>query len=121
MVRAKNILCFTACALVFVVGCSKGKFAGEEARDAEMSQRMSSAMPMADMSQEGQGPGWGGDKYDLIVENPFRRALDEPQSTFSIDVDTASYAKTAHVSSRIRCLAAARRSAHRGTGQLLCV
>ena len=59
-----------------------------------MSQRMSSAMPLADTSSEGMGPGRGGDKYDLIVENPFRRALDEPLSTFSIDVDTASYAKT---------------------------
>ena len=42
---------------------------------------------------EGRGPGEGGDKYSRIVENPFhavfgKRAL----STFSIDVDTASYA-----------------------------
>ncbi|HEX4131684.1 MAG TPA: VWA domain-containing protein [Pirellulales bacterium] len=29
--------------------------------------------------------------YDPIVENPFRRVADEPLSTFSIDVDTASY------------------------------
>ena len=30
--------------------------------------------------------------YDKIVENPFRRTASEPLSTFSIDVDTASYA-----------------------------
>jgi Mg-chelatase subunit ChlD len=30
--------------------------------------------------------------YDRIIDNPFRRAVDEPLSTFSIDVDTASYA-----------------------------
>jgi len=30
--------------------------------------------------------------YDKIVDNPFRRAASEPLSTFSIDVDTASYA-----------------------------
>jgi len=30
--------------------------------------------------------------YDHIVENPFRKVTDEPLSTFSIDVDTASYA-----------------------------
>lgn len=29
--------------------------------------------------------------YDKIVDNPFRRAESEPLSTFSIDVDTASY------------------------------
>ena len=30
--------------------------------------------------------------YDTIVENPFKRVADDPLSTFSIDVDTASYA-----------------------------
>ena len=30
--------------------------------------------------------------YDAIVENPFLKTLDAPLSTFSIDVDTASYA-----------------------------
>lgn len=29
--------------------------------------------------------------YDEICENPFRRATDEPVSTFAVDVDTASY------------------------------
>jgi len=29
--------------------------------------------------------------YDAISENPFRRAADEPVSTFAVDVDTASY------------------------------
>jgi Ca-activated chloride channel homolog len=30
--------------------------------------------------------------YDRIVDNPFHRTVSEPLSTFSIDVDTASYA-----------------------------
>ena len=30
--------------------------------------------------------------FDRIQENPFVRAIEEPLSTFSIDVDTASYA-----------------------------
>jgi Ca-activated chloride channel family protein len=30
--------------------------------------------------------------YNAIVENPFHRAASEPLSTFSVDVDTASYA-----------------------------
>ena len=33
-----------------------------------------------------------GEEYDALVEHAFRRALDEALSTFSIDVDTASYA-----------------------------
>ncbi|MDP6442222.1 MAG: von Willebrand factor type A domain-containing protein [Pirellulaceae bacterium] len=43
----------------------------------------------------GTGPQFGGDKHDLIVENEFieTKGLDA-LSTFSIDVDTASYAKT---------------------------
>ena len=45
-------------------------------------------------ADDGVGPGRGGDKYAPIVENPFREVRVEPRSTFSIDVDTASYAKT---------------------------
>jgi Ca-activated chloride channel family protein len=33
-----------------------------------------------------------GEQYDALVEHAFRRTLDEALSTFSIDVDTASYA-----------------------------
>ena len=33
------------------------------------------------------------DRYSRIIENPFLAALEYPLSTFSIDVDTASYAK----------------------------
>ncbi|QDS91848.1 von Willebrand factor [Roseimaritima multifibrata] len=42
---------------------------------------------------EGTGAGQGGDKYDKITENAFQRVTDHPLSTFSIDVDTASYSK----------------------------
>lgn len=34
------------------------------------------------------------EEYDRIYENPFLAVLDEPLSTFAIDVDTASYANT---------------------------
>jgi Ca-activated chloride channel family protein len=40
----------------------------------------------------GQGPGRAGDQYGHLVDNPFRAVKDHPLSTFSIDVDTASYA-----------------------------
>ncbi|PQO37138.1 hypothetical protein C5Y96_07705 [Blastopirellula marina] len=41
----------------------------------------------------GKGPGEGGDKFDVIEENNFIAVADQPLSTFSIDVDTASYSK----------------------------
>lgn len=42
---------------------------------------------------EGRGPGQGGDRYGRLYENPFLAVAQNPLSTFSIDVDTASYAK----------------------------
>ncbi|MBP87276.1 MAG: hypothetical protein CMJ64_11235 [Planctomycetaceae bacterium] len=42
---------------------------------------------------DGIGPGMGGDKHALIVENSFVPVQQSPLSTFSIDVDTASYSK----------------------------
>ncbi|MEO8268556.1 MAG: VWA domain-containing protein, partial [Aureliella sp.] len=43
--------------------------------------------------EHGGSPSVGGDQYAAIVENNFERVQDAPLSTFSIDVDTASYAK----------------------------
>ena len=42
---------------------------------------------------DGEGPESGGDKFDRIYENEFKTVRDDPLSTFSIDVDTASYSK----------------------------
>ncbi|RCS53073.1 VWA domain-containing protein [Bremerella cremea] len=42
---------------------------------------------------DGVGPGEGGDKFQPIEENNFITVADQPLSTFSIDVDTASYSK----------------------------
>ncbi|HVW37340.1 MAG TPA: von Willebrand factor type A domain-containing protein, partial [Pirellulales bacterium] len=46
-----------------------------------------------ELADQGRGPGEGGDRYSRIIENPFLGAAQNPLSTFSIDVDTASYAK----------------------------
>jgi Ca-activated chloride channel family protein len=59
-----------------------------------------SPLPLAEESieqsriEQGRGPGEGGDKHAFIEENEFLAVRDTPLSTFSIDVDTASYAKT---------------------------
>ena len=42
---------------------------------------------------EGRGPGVAGDLFEPITDNPFQRVSDHPLSTFSVDVDTASYSK----------------------------
>ena len=42
--------------------------------------------------QEYQQPQWNTEEYNSIEENIFREALNNPLSTFSIDVDAASYA-----------------------------
>lgn len=42
---------------------------------------------------EGRGPGIAGDRFEPITDNPFQRVSDQPLSTFSVDVDTASYSK----------------------------
>lgn len=44
--------------------------------------------------QQGFVPSTGGDKYAMVEESGFVAVADAPLSTFSIDVDTASYAKT---------------------------
>ena len=41
-----------------------------------------------------QPPDFNTEEYDRIYENPFMAVVQEPLSTFSIDVDTASYANT---------------------------
>lgn len=48
---------------------------------------------LAERPDLGQGPGWAGDRYAPIVENAFLEVKNAPLSTFSIDVDTASYSK----------------------------
>ena len=59
---------------------------------AQLDSSLAVAPPWSDSSPSGRGPGQGGDQYDRLTENPFRGVHDHPLSTFSIDVDTASYA-----------------------------
>ncbi len=47
----------------------------------------------AKSTPEGTGPGSPGDQFDTIDDNPFMRVSEAPLSTFSVDVDTASYSK----------------------------
>jgi Ca-activated chloride channel homolog len=59
----------------------------------EVLKRFAGAEAKAVQPQDGIGPGLGGDKYALVDESGFLSVKDSPLSTFSIDVDTASYSK----------------------------
>jgi len=48
---------------------------------------------MGGMPAGGRGPGMAGDRFEPITDNPFKRVVEHPLSTFSADVDTASYSK----------------------------
>ena len=77
----------------------------ELSKSTSRGREFSRRLPPRSMSEElltpngmdsfGTGPGNGGDKFEPIVDNPFTHVtLQESLSTFSIDVDTASYSKT---------------------------
>ena len=71
------------CLVVLLGGCSKG-FSGMF-RDYE-----ADALGMMKMEINPEDP--TGDRFDEIVENPFVKVSEEPQSTFSVDADGAAYA-----------------------------
>jgi Ca-activated chloride channel family protein len=80
-----TLLSLTAAALA-VAACSitSGRHPGEPPRFAL-------ARP-GDGADERPAPEMNTEAYDRIYDNPFLAARDNPLSTFSIDVDTASYA-----------------------------
>ncbi len=81
--------------LVAVSGCGKV----QQARDAGSSiapafdEESASMEPQAQFAPKSEPAGqFNTESYDTVVENRFQSPLDEPLSTFSVDVDTASYA-----------------------------
>lgn len=101
MYRFLRSTCAPSLAMTIVVavallqlGCAT-ELARESARDVKSEKTSTlSAATAAPMSvAEGIGPGMSGDKFAHLPENPVHLVKDSPLSTFSIDVDTASYAK----------------------------
>lgn len=67
----------------------------EMPRDAEAEEiPLQPAAGAALLADQGHGPGEGGDKYAHLPESGFVAVHDQPLSTFSLDVDTASYSKS---------------------------
>ena len=57
-----------------------------------------SLAPLVTEEVEREVPNYNTEEYDYIEENQFLSALQNPLSTFSIDVDNASYANVRRVS-----------------------
>lgn len=74
-------------------GAQGGKL--KDASDMAYAAGLPSAMPVdgdgINGEQLGQSSEWNREAYDSITENAFAAVADHPLSTFSIDVDTASY------------------------------
>ena len=73
----------------------------------KVAERGAGGKPFADKSRrpdDGRGPGNAGDQFEPIEDNDFVRVTEEPLSTFSADVDTASYSKVRDYIMRTRSL-----------------
>jgi Ca-activated chloride channel homolog len=83
-------------ALILAASCGGSLSARQDAAPLPPpTSNTSAAAPLGapvDAREEGESrAGATGDRYDYIAENPFLAVGDAPLSTFSIDVDTASY------------------------------
>ncbi len=68
--------------------------AAARAPSPEMRTRMMARGLAAPLAEEAPAPGYrdqGRDRFEAVDDNPVKLAAEEPVSTFSIDVDTASY------------------------------
>ena len=93
--RTFNFLVLSAslafCVLI-VAGCSENREASMHAGKSAASVRpMAFGSEPAMMYDSAVEPEFNTESYDIITENEFLDSLSNPKSTFSIDVDTASY------------------------------
>jgi Ca-activated chloride channel family protein len=88
VVLRTTLLCLTfGAALVAAFACSRSTY--ERASPARLRRP---PVRRAEAVTERAAPEMNTEAYDRITDNPFLAARDNPLSTFSIDVDTASYA-----------------------------
>ncbi len=96
--RAHLSICTIAMLTIIAIGCGRSEFdrAGSTAELYDSAPAAGEATPAADWDEaftleESLHPAENTEDYELVVENKFRSPLKHPLSTFSIDVDTASY------------------------------
>ena len=75
------------------IGCNRSERAGDATMSAFAEPDARVGAVAKQRPADGMGPGRAGDRFDKIDENRFLLAAATPLSTFSIDVDTASYSK----------------------------
>ena len=103
--KSQLLLALTIIAALFLSGCLKESRKGELAQNQAgkyaantgvvASTDMSVAQPLAKQEADGREEMQGNtEQYSHIDENPFLEVARAPLSTFSIDVDTASYSNT---------------------------
>ena len=80
-----KLIPFLLLAIVSMTGCGQGAGQGAK-RNAALSQNV-----LIERSITSENVEFNTEEYEVIEENAFFSALEMPQSTFSIDVDTASY------------------------------
>jgi Ca-activated chloride channel family protein len=100
--RSLSLLILAALALLGS-SCATAEKSAPDTANAGLTRPMHEARPEAltaaeqnakPMIEDGELSGKGGESYAKIDENPFLEAARAPLSTFSIDVDTASYSNT---------------------------
>ncbi len=87
-------LCFPLLILLTAVGCGQsGVFYSQAPLSAQISSTGAPAPAESALYEPEpvQGREFSTEEYDRLYENAFKDALQNPLSTFSIDVDTASY------------------------------
>lgn len=90
MAPLRAVVCVMLCAML-VAGCGEAR---ESARMAGEIDRARNLFVAEAAQEEAQALAdeFNTEAYDAIAENPFLAAAQNPLSTFSVDVDTASYA-----------------------------
>lgn len=96
--RAHLSICAVAALTMIAIGCGKtdGDRAASTAELYESAPAAGEALPAADSAEafafeESEQRVANTEDYESVAENKFRSPLKHPLSTFSIDVDTASY------------------------------
>jgi len=88
--KSINLLCAVAC-LLLAFGCKKSE-GTETLEQVEPSNMVLSEIPVPAEEQPQNT-----EEYDNVVENDFKLAKTNPLSTFSIDVDNASYSNVRRI------------------------
>jgi Ca-activated chloride channel family protein len=93
-VMFSKVLFLVSCAFFLITSCMDGpgiQYPREKDKMLRSLSKEEAAVTSADEAVDVLPPDFNTEEYKRIYENPFLKVKDNPLSTFSIDVDTASY------------------------------